>query len=88
MHSLSRLLPLASKHFYDFKNYYLTLANAPGDQGSFPGRVIPKTRKLVLDISRLNTLHFKVRIKGKVEQSKERRSSVLNLLKMKLSGRP
>ena len=46
-------------------------ANSPGDLGSIPGRVIPKTQKMVLDASLLNTLHYKVRIKGKVEQSWE-----------------
>ena len=30
-------------------------ANGPGDLGSIPGRVIPKTLKMVLDISLLNT---------------------------------
>ena len=43
----------------------------PGDLGSIPGRVIPKTLKMVLDASLLNTQQFKVRIKGKVEQSRE-----------------
>ena len=40
-------------------------ANGPGDQGSIPGRVIPKTKKkkIVLDAALLNTQH-KVRIKG------------------------
>ena len=47
------------------------LANGPGDLGSIPGRVIPKTQKMVLDASLLNTQHYKVRIKGKVEQSRE-----------------
>ena len=42
-------------------------ANGPGDLGSIPGRVIPKTQKLVLDASLLNTQHYKGRIKGKVE---------------------
>ena len=46
-------------------------ANGPGDLGSIPGRVIPKTQKLVLDASLLNTQHYKVRIKGKVELSRE-----------------
>ena len=41
--------------------------NGPGDLGSIPGRVIPKTKKKVLDASLLNTQHYKVRIKGKVE---------------------
>ena len=46
-------------------------ANGPGDLGSIPGRVIPKTQKMVIDASLLNTQHYKVRIKGKVEQSRE-----------------
>ena len=46
-------------------------ANGPGDLGSIPGRVIPKTQKMVLDACLLNTQHYKVRIKGKVEQSRE-----------------
>ena len=46
-------------------------ANGPGDLGSIPGRVIPKTQKMVLDASLLNTQHYKVRIKGEVEQSRE-----------------
>ena len=46
-------------------------ANGPGDLGSIPGRVIPKSQKMVLDASLLNTQHYKVRIKGKVEQSRE-----------------
>ena len=40
-------------------------ANGPGDLGSIPGRVIPKTLKMVLDTSLLNTQQYKVRIKGK-----------------------
>ena len=44
-------------------------ANSPGDLGSFPGRDIPK---MVLDPSLLNTNHYKVKIKGKVEQSRKR----------------
>ena len=46
-------------------------ANGPGDLGSIPGEVIPKTQKMVLDASLLNSQHYKVRIKGKVEQSWE-----------------
>ena len=51
-------------------------ANGPGDLGSISGRVIPKTQKMVLDASLLNTQHYKVRIKGKVEQSWERSSAL------------
>ena len=43
-------------------------ANGPGDLGSIPGRVIPKTQK---NDTLLNTQHYKVRIKGKLEQSME-----------------
>ena len=61
----------------NLQNYVLAglavrvFANGPGDLGSVSGRVIPKTQKMVLDASWLNTQHYKVRIKGKVEQSRE-----------------
>ena len=42
-------------------------ANGPGDQNSIPGGIIPKTKKIVLDADLLNTLHYKVGIKSKVE---------------------
>ena len=42
-------------------------AIAQGDRGSIQGRVIPKTQKVVLGASLLNTQHYMVRIKGKVE---------------------
>ena len=32
--------------------------------GSIPGCIIPKTLKMVLDTTLLNTQHYKVRIKG------------------------
>ena len=54
----------------------IVFASGPGDLGSIPGRVIPKTFKMVLDTSLLNTQQYKVRIKGKVEQSRERRSNL------------
>ena len=56
-------------------------------------RVIPKTLKMVLDTSLLNTQQYKVRIECKVEQSRER-SSALPLhigvvaIERELSGRP
>ena len=62
---LNRAIDLISRVF----------ANSPGDRGSIPVRVIPKTQKIVLDPTLLNT-HYKVRIKGKVEQSKERGSAL------------
>ena len=46
--------------------------NGSGDKGSIPSLVKPITKKMVFDIALLNTPYYKVRIKGKVEQSKER----------------
>ena len=40
--------------------------NGLGDVGSVPGHIIPKTLKMVLDNSLLNTQQYKVRIKDKV----------------------
>ena len=62
-------------------------ANGPED----PDRVIPKTQKMVLDTPLLNTQHYKVRVKEKVEQSRERIRtlpyiSVQSVLKMEPSG--
>ena len=34
--------------------------NGHGVQGSIPGRVIPKTQKMVLDADLLNTQNYKV----------------------------
>ena len=66
-------------HFYKIASVLIpdigqavsVFANGPGDLGSIPGRVVPKTQKMVLEASLLNTQHYKVRIKGKVEQSWE-----------------
>ena len=51
-------------------------ANGWGDLGSILGWVISKTQKMVLDATLLNTQHYKVQIKGKVEQSRERSSAL------------
>ena len=51
-------------------------ANSPGNLGSIPGRVIPKTLKMVLDTSLLNNQQYNIRIEGKVEQSRERSSAL------------
>ena len=52
-------------------HWLIVFANGPGDQGLIPGRVIPKTQKIVLNATLINTQHYNVRIKGKVEQSRE-----------------
>ena len=54
-------------------------ASGPEDLGSIPGCIIPKTLKMVLDTSLLNTQQYKVCIKSKVEQSRER-STVLGVV--------
>ena len=51
-------------------------ANGPGDLGSILGQVIPKTQKMVLDASLLNTQQYKIEIKGKVGKSWERSSAL------------
>ena len=38
-------------------------AIGPGDRGSIPGRLIPKSQEMVLDAALLNTQHYKIRIK-------------------------
>ena len=43
-----------------------------GDMGSIQGHIIPKRLKMVLDTSLLNIQQYKVRIKSKVDQSRER----------------
>ena len=63
---INRLLSLVGRVF----------ANGPRDLGSIPGGVIPKTVKMILDTSLLNTQQYKVRVKGKVEQSRERSSGL------------
>ena len=55
-------------------------ANGPGDLCSNPGLVIPKTLKMVLDTPLLNIQQCKVRIKGKVGQSRESSSALLYTL--------
>ena len=69
---------MTSSSLYKWNGYWYTyveavrvFANGPGDLGSIPGRVIPKTLKMELDTTLLNTQDYKVRFKGKVEQSKE-----------------
>ena len=58
-------------YLWDIDPAVRVFANGPGDLGSIPGRVIPKTLKMELDTTLLNTQHYKVRFKGKVEQSRE-----------------
>ena len=60
--TLNRLIGLVVRVF----------TTGPGDLGSLPCHVIPKILKMVLDTSLLNSQHYKVCIKDKLEQSWER----------------
>ena len=51
-------------HAINFARTYKMFTHGPGDLGSIPGRVIPKTQKMVLDAALPNTQKYKVRIKG------------------------
>ena len=63
-------------------------ANDPGDLGLKVYRVISKTPKMVLDTALSNIQHCKVRIKGKMEESREKSSALpYTLGKRKPSGR-
>ena len=61
-----------SVHSYMIGLVGRVFAKGPGDLGSIPGRIIPKTLKMVLDTSLLNTQQYKIHIKGKVGQPRER----------------
>ena len=50
-------------------------ANGRRNQGSIPGGVIPKTQKIVVEDSLLNTQYYKVWIKGKWSNPGERSSA-------------
>ena len=52
--------------------------NGLGDRISIPGQMVLKTQKIVPDATLLNTQHYKVQIKGKLEQSREKSSALSN----------
>ena len=57
---------LASKIKRKRKKMSRVFAKGLEDRVSIPGRVIPKTQKMVLDAVLLNTQHYEVNIWGKV----------------------
>ena len=59
-----------------FVKSILVFANDSEDWGLIPVWVIPTTQKVVTDASLLYTQHYKVWIKVKGKQSKERSSSL------------
>ena len=70
-HYLFRKLTLATTNVQAFGLMSRVFANGLGDGGSILGWVIPKTQKIIFDAALFNTQHYKVSIKGKVEQSRE-----------------
>ena len=75
--------------FYNwlFNLIFRVFTIGPGDRDSIPGRVIPKIQKKVLDASLFNTQHYKLRVTGKVEQSRKRNSALSNTSGYKLLKR-
>ena len=49
----------------------IVFTNGTGDRRSILDLVIPNTQNMVLDAVLLNNLHYEVRIKDEVEQSRE-----------------
>ena len=63
---------LASARFLFIGIMVRVFANSTENRGSIPGRSHTKDSKMLLYASLLNTQHYKVRIKNKVEESKEK----------------
>ena len=62
---------LVESMLYSMGRMNRMFTNDPEDRGSIPGRVILNSKKMVLDTALLNTHLYKVRIKGKVGQSRK-----------------
>ena len=83
MKTYNQILSTALKHQLKIKLPYFcdklahwpsgrVFPNGLGDWGLILGQVVSKTQKMVLGAALLNTQHYKVHFKGKVEQSRER----------------
>ena len=53
-----------------------SFANGSEDLGSIPGQVKPKTKKILLNATLLNTQDYKVGIKHKVGQYREKSNAL------------
>ena len=62
---LATLEPILSDYYWLIGLVGRVFANGPGDLGSIPGRIIPKTLKIALDTSLLNIRQYKVRVESK-----------------------
>ena len=68
---------MVGQHIYIYIYIYIidpvsiVFGNDLGDWGSIPGLAIPNTQKMALNSALLDTQYYKVRIKGKVKQSRE-----------------
>ena len=67
---------ILQNNIYTIAHHSVVFTNGPVDQDSIPGRVIRKTQKRVFDTSLINTQHYTVPIKGKMEHSSERSSAL------------
>ena len=78
----NQTVPLLPRGWGGNESLFLDLifANGTGELGSSLGQVLPKIQKMLLDTSLHNTQHYKVRIKGKVEQSRKRSCALLDSL--------
>ena len=66
--TLESCLLFSIEYIYIYIYIYIVgkvFTNGLGDQGSVPGRVVPKTQAMVFDAALLNTQHYKVRIRVK-----------------------
>ena len=81
--ALPDTLQVALGNFIDQVGRVLT--NGLGDQGLIPGWVTPKIQKMIPDTALLNTQYYKIQIKGKVEQSRERSSALPYTFKLSLA---
>ena len=70
------LLYLKNLKFIDLVGRVFTIEL--GSSGSIPSQVMQKTPKMVLDAALINLQHYKVWIKNKVEQSRERSGALPN----------
>ena len=69
-HKSSSMSTLTSESF-DSRDWFLGNTGVQSQVGSYQ-----RLFKMILDTALLNTLHYKVRIKGEVEQSRERSSDL------------
>ena len=56
-------MEITKQHMTQLVGLIALVCNGPGDLGSIPGRVIPKTVEMVLDTSLLSNISYVSRVK-------------------------